>query len=335
MWFSKRTWHMLDYLKYVQVLHGTQLKNTRIGFQDIIIVDDHYDFDELAEFLAPSRTPRLVIQMFFTDPPPVAGHHVVFLPLWIDVARNMLCKTHQRWRQQFDTLGCFNFMIYKQRPWRLLALKIIEQQGLHTDFYTSTVEHDRCDVPVSEHHGLDLATPWQTAPRWFGERRIQSYDYEDHYMNHLAREVFDPVAVSLITEPIESNWTELSTFTEKSLYPVLSCNLPIWLGGRNQHRYWQELGFDAFEDVLDCSYQDHDDPVQRMQMALSHNREILTNLDLARSTRQRLMPRLLANRERFLELGFRDYMQRCRANVPERFHRGWDQYLEHVYARSA
>lgn len=324
---------MLDFLKLVQVVHGTRLSQTRLGFQEVIVIDDHYDFDELVTFLAGSKSPRLVITMFFTDPLPIPGHDIVFMPLWLDVARRMLCRTSSQWITDFETKGCFNFMIYKQRPWRLLALKIIEQFGLRTDFYTSTVQNCQCNLPLDATTGLDLTTPWLTVPRWFGESQSVTYDYADHYINHLARQVFDPTAVALITEPIESGWTDRSTFTEKSIYALLSCNLPIWLGGRNQHRHWQSLGFDSFEDVIDCSYQDHPDPVRRMQLALEKNLDLLTDLDHARTTRERLLPRLLANRQQFLQHGFRDYLQTCRGQIKPRYHTAVDAYLAHIYSR--
>jgi len=64
----------------------------------------------------------------------------------------------------------------------------------------------------------------------------------------------------------------------------------------------------VFPDVIDHSYQYIQDPAESMRRALSDNLGILTDLDLARQLRAQAMPRLLANRKRFLGRPFGDML---------------------------
>lgn len=261
-----------------------------------IYIEDHYDPDQLAELL--TRSDVTVITEYFHHAPQQGSFTTLSYPLW-------LYHVTQRFntmavKDQFETRSCFNFMIYKRRDFRLLCLQAIEKFNLHTDCYTANV------MPGEFKH----------EPRVFGSAMATDYNFCKDYTEFLADNVFDPTAVSLIIEPIEPAWQDQIVYTEKSLYPVLSCTFPIWLGGRRQAQGWQELGFDAFEDVIDHSYQDAPTSQQRIELAIEHNLHILTDLDHAKKLRQQHMPRLMANRQRLLGQSIRPYLDKIKCNFP-------------------
>jgi len=261
-----------------------------------IYIEDHYDPTVLAQCLP--RSDITVITEYFHHAPTIGQFATLSYPLWLyHVTRRFNVVPL---KQSFETQGCFNFMIYKRRDFRLLCLRAIEKFGLQTKYYTANV----------------MENEFQHKPRVFGDAMATDYNFCKDYTQFLAQHVFDSTATSLIIEPIESAWQDLIVYTEKSLYPVLSCTFPIWLGGRLQAQGWQELGFDAFDDVIDHSYQRAETSQQRIEMAIECNLKLLTDLEYARDQRQKHMPRLLANRQRLLGESIRPYLQKTRNSFP-------------------
>jgi hypothetical protein len=261
-----------------------------------IYIEDHYDPAILAQEL--NRGDVTVITEYFHHPPQIGPFVTLSYPLWLyHVTKrfNLLPM-----KDSFETLACFNFMIYKRRDFRLLSLRAIEKFGLQTDYYTANV----------------MENEFQHKPRVFGNAIATDYNFCQDYTQFLSQQVFDPTAVSLIIEPIEPAWQDLIVYTEKSLYPVLSCTFPIWLGGRLQAQGWQELGFDAFDDVIDHSYQQADTSQQRIELAIERNLRILTDLDYARQQREKHLPRLLENRKRLLGQSIRPYLDKTKNSFP-------------------
>jgi hypothetical protein len=262
----------------------------------VIYIEDHYDPAKLAQLV--NRSDITVITEFFHHLPQLGSFHTLCYPLWLYYVIKGF-KTIAV-RDQFETLSCFNFMIYKRRDFRLLSLKAIEKFGLRTDYYTANVmDGEFCHKP-----------------RVFGDTIYSEYNFCKDYTQFLATNVFDPTAVSLIIEPIEPAWQDRIAYTEKSLYPVLSCTFPIWLGGRLQAQGWKELGFDTFDDVIDHSYQQAETSQQRMELAIERNLRILTDLDLARKLREQHMSRLLENRSRLLGQSIRPYLDQIKNSSP-------------------
>jgi hypothetical protein len=259
-----------------------------------IYIEDHYDPAKLAQLV--TRSDITVITEFFHHAPQLGSFHTLCYPLWLYHVTKRFSTIAVR--DQFETLSCFNFMIYKRRDFRLRSLKAIEKFGLRTDYYTANVmDGEFCHKP----RVFDNAT---------------MYDFSKDYTSFLSQQVFDPTAVSLIIEPIEPAWQDLIVYTEKSLYPVLSCTFPIWLGGRLQAQGWKELGFDTFDDVIDHSYQQAETSQQRIELAIERNLRILTDLDFARKLREQHMSRLLENRSRLLGQSIRPYLDQTKNSFP-------------------
>ena len=259
-----------------------------------IYIEDHYDPTMLAQYL--DRSDITVITSFFHHPPKIGQFNTVSYPLWLYHTTKGLSLVPLK--DNFQTLACFNFMIFKRRNFKLLALRAIEKFGLQTDYYTANVMENEFS-----HKPRVVGTTW--------------LNHNKDYTTFLSDQVFDPTAVSLITESIEPAWQDFIVYTEKSLYPVLSCTFPIWLGGRLQAQGWKELGFDAFEDVIDHSYQHAETLQQRMELAIERNLRILTDLDHARKLRELHMPRLLENRNCFLGKSIRPYLDQTKNSFPQ------------------
>jgi len=277
-----------------------------------IYIRDHYKPMELSRLL--DRSDITVITEFFQHLPQIGQFSTVCYPLWLYHAIKGFNTVPIR--DQFETLACFNFMIYKRRDFRLLSLRAIEKFGLKTDYYTANV----------------MENEFQHKSRVFGDAMGTSYNSRKDYTEFLAQKVFDPTAVSLITEPIEAAWQDFIAYTEKSLYPVLSCTFPIWLGGRLQAQGWQEMGFDAFEDVIDHSYQQAETSQQRIELAIELNLRILTDLDHARKLRELHMPRLLENRRRLFSQSIRPYMDKVKHSSPKHIQNIIDE-IETIYTK--
>jgi hypothetical protein len=261
-----------------------------------IYIEDHYDPAMLAQQL--TRPDITVITEYFHHAPAFGQFTTISYPIWLYYVSK--CFNNLKIAENFETRGCFNFMLFKQREFRLKALRTIEKFDLRTDYYTANVMENEFDHK----------------PRVFGDPKPNCYDFRGDYEQFLAAQVFDPTAVSLIIEPIELPWQDLIGYTEKSLYPVLSCTFPIWVGGRLQAQGWHELGFDAFDDVIDHSYQSVETSQQRMELAIERNLRILTDLDHAKKMRELHMPRLLENRSRLLGQSVRPYLDQIKNSFP-------------------
>lgn len=98
--------------------------------------------------------------------------------------------------------------------------------------------------------------------------------------------------VEIITE---TSFTESCyLLTEKTLNSIYGCNFPILLCGKGSVSFLRNMGLDVFDDVIDHSYDDIADPLQRIFFAIERNKGILNNPALAK----RLW---VENRQRFLK----------------------------------
>jgi hypothetical protein len=138
--------------------------------------------------------------------------------------------------------------------------------------HTKTVNNDRLSTGHA-HHGKFSVKYWNS---WF-------------------RELYSNSAISLIAEDIQ--FQKAALFTEKTVWAMMAQTFPIWIGGYNQAKSWQAMGFDIFEDVIDHSYQTADSLWERCYLAFRLNHRILQDLDQAQSLRQQCKSRLQANRD--------------------------------------
>ena len=243
-------------------------------------IRDHYcvkDLDSLLQNYGCVNTK--VFQDFFWLPVNSA-YTTIFAPIWL----SEFCKFNFGLPDisgPLVTTNCFNFMVFKLRTLRQQAIQAVIDRGLTTDCYT---------YPCDDHVNLNIKS------KVFNQTRTETYDNVADYNQFLKEHVFDKSAVSLITETIEPNWQNNMTFTEKTLWPMLSLNFPIWLGGYQQAKIWHAAGFDTFDDVIDHGYQWNLEPMERIYQALDENMRVLTDLSFVSDLRHKLKDRLYKNR---------------------------------------
>ncbi len=272
---------------------------------DIVYVNDHYDPSRLEKLIGQQQSwivSDFHWQLPYTNRPTLC--YPYFLIALCNQAKQEIQPCY------YNTTDCFNFMVYKLRPFRRVFLELLQYFNLSTKCYTAnTINIESHTKPLKLHHGdpdiVDFLMYRKTTPLTLSTRIIatdveQGYNVS-HYSKFLEREVFGPSAVALITEPIELAWEDSMNFSEKTIFAMLGCNLPIWIGGVKQASLWASAGFDTFDDVIDHSYQNKATTIERMYYAIKNNLELLSDLDLAQNTRSKLQDRLLANQQRVFD----------------------------------
>jgi hypothetical protein len=240
-----------------------------------------------------------------------------------------------------NTFSSFNFMVNRKRINRHLMIKILEHFDLIKNAeYTwskSDVNYDLSPI-IQELDSISAAwaqdiksailSPIKLDQKWISVASDKTMSNTNITTSNIEAwnqglcSIFNNTSVSLISESID--YQSGIGFTEKSIYPVLGLNLPIWIGGKYQASEFEKFGFDVFDDIIDHSYQYCDTLIERCYRAIADNLDILSNFDLAAKTRQDVMPRLLKNRQLLLTIAADRHMQHQRAlncikteNVPE------------------
>ena len=196
------------------------------------------------------------------------------------------------WNNKIST---FNFMINKPRPHRYQLLEMIKEFNL-TDYCHSLawLTNSVNDIPVTDYRfGTEIVM----------ERSVKNGSFRNAhtYQGLLQKTVFEPTCVSLITEPV---YYERETIvTEKTMMAMYAGTIPIWVGGWRIPDYLKQAGFDTFEDIVDHSYQQLDDPSDRSRRAIELNLDLLRYFDLTKRINWECRDRLRKNVER-LELNY-------------------------------
>ena len=262
-------------------------------------VVDHYNPVELDLFLDQQGCRDVRIFQDFFWLPLNSQRTTIFAPVWL----NVFCDFNYGapvLTDHVETVDCFNFMMYKPRLLRQLIIAEILKRGLVTDSYTYSGTNDV---------GADIK------PRYFGSARQTVYNNVKDYNDFLRDHVFDRSAVALITETIEPEWHDNMTFTEKTLWAMLSLNFPIWLGGRCQADLWKAVGFDVFDDVVNHDYQYLSDPMERIHCALDTNDRLLRDLAHVGSLRKQMNDRLRQNRQLVFDQTIKRYTNSLTCNL--------------------
>lgn len=235
----------------------------------ILVADHHYDeeneCDHVARLLAASSCQH---QVFFD--------HVVQQDVFdfeVHSFPTLMAKECAEFeRQQIvpdwtHKTHAFNFMINKPRNHRMLLLGYIDEFGL-TNYCHSLCwdQSPATSVPVTDYR-IGNETVMQKG------FRNGSYPNAMTYQLLLQKNVFEPTAVSLITEP--AYYERETIITEKTVMAIYAGTVPVWIGGWRIPDYMTSMGFDVFDDLVDHSYQCLDDPKERCRKAVIDNLHLL------------------------------------------------------------
>ena len=217
-----------------------------------------------------------------------------------------------------STLKPFNFIANRKRINRHLMIKLLEHfdligqaeytwSGADSNFDLSIIliELDSISAAWAEQVRSTILSPISINPQWVNTNSdVVGPLVNIKTSNKIAwdqglNSIFDNTAVSIISESVD--YQNGIGFTEKSAYPLLGLNLPIWVGGKYQAEEFEKLGFDVFNDLIDHSYQHCNTLIERCYRAIADNYKILSDVDVAGRARLAAMPRLLNNRQLLLD----------------------------------
>lgn len=291
-------------------------------FKDFVflMVSEFWLSDDLIEYMTSKYTkPNIVYSTFYTRIDLKTEIQVCLIDNFLRRFAKGLSKYSIADSNTITTTKPFNFMANRKRINRHLLCKLVEYFDLidcaeytwsgadkNYDLSQILLELDSVAAPWAEQIRPLILSPIQIQKRWVHTDQ----DVHEPLLNYTTKNtvawnqglnlIFDNTAVSLISESID--YQEGAGFTEKSVYPMLGLNLPIWVGGKYQASEFEKFGFDVFDDIIDHSYQYCDTLIERCYRAIADNRDILSDLSKASETRSKMMPRLLQNRQRVLEV---------------------------------
>jgi hypothetical protein len=195
---------------------------------------------------------------------------------------------------------CFNFMLNKVRPHRLILSRLvnyfnltnyvysqswnkdgpwIQEQDIVSDLDESivnkifyTTQQDQCV------YLLDGQTP---TPDGHIVADMLTQNNAMIYEKLLKTSIYEPSFISLITEPLyHENETMI---TEKTIMSIFGGTIPIWVGGYYIADHMRKLGFDVFDDLIDHSYQQESTPFDRCYQSINKNLLVLQDVDQLKS----------------------------------------------------
>lgn len=300
------------------VQHGRHLDNiTTISNDDAVHCYDVFD-QEYIDSLLKKGTPKYFINDHITAGE-FDGIEFIGLPLFAEKeTKKIISEIH--FDDGVDTSVCFNFMINKKQINRFLCIKLVEWFKLNSFDYTWSAVDQKFDLSyiISELDQLAHQSPLDTTARSFilspvqlkrkfiefpdmqnSEFAIIEYGGNKWTWDNGLRQMFSKSAISLITESVGTQ--RAAVFTEKTLYPILALNFPIWVGGYNQAAEWSRFGFDIFDDIIDHSYQSHNTLIERIYYAFADNLKLLNDLETVSQLRTKHKDRLLKNRNLLLQ----------------------------------
>jgi hypothetical protein len=117
-------------------------------------------------------------------------------------------------------------------------------------------------------------------------------DNVENFKNKLAS-YYENTFVEIITE---TSYTEQCyLLTEKTLNSIYGMNFPILLCGQGAVSLLRKMGMDMFDDVVDHSYDQLENPIDRMYAALAKNSRLLTDSDYIIEQWKKCKPRFEQN----------------------------------------
>jgi hypothetical protein len=237
--------------------------------------------------------------------------NVLYMPLFLSWQTGLFNQKNiaPDWNSR---ASAFNFMVNKRRPSRELLLVFLSYFGLTTPDYTlcwkdsnwiergllsALTENTRLQKII---HDTEMDTP---SRMYLGGSEVvcanelmyrsQHCNNADVYESFVKKDLFESSCISLITEPVLLERESL--ITEKTIMAIYGGTLPVWVGGWRQADVMRDFGFDVFDDIVDHSYQESQDPVERCFLALEQNLDLLRDFDRANDFLSNNQHRLMHN----------------------------------------
>jgi hypothetical protein len=308
-------------MELISILAGSKLNTVnKLTNNHVLHINDVFD-QEYVDYILTKGTPYCIVSDHMSAPP--YHNPIPFYGLPLFAENNTRIITNQlEFDNNLSTSHCFNFMINKKQVNRFLCIKLVEYFKL-TDFdYTWSAVDQTFDMseilkeldalgsqsPLDNKTRSAILAPINLTKRFIkcppglgtkSNSSVMNYGGNAWTWKNGLNDLFSKSAISLITESVR--YQQSMTFTEKTLYSVLGLTFPIWIGGYNQASEWEKLGFDAFNDVVDHSYQSYNTLIERCYYAFSNNLELLTNKSKSAELRAIHQERLFKNRELLLQ----------------------------------
>jgi hypothetical protein len=185
----------------------------------------------------------------------------------------------------------FNFMINKPRFHRIFLLQLIEHFQLSNYSHslpwkaTDAFLNPRIRTTTNDPHFLNIidsinktsvpVTDYKFGPEVTMDYGIRNGNFlnAETYKHLLKTTVFEPSCISIISEPIFFEREAL--VSEKTIMALYGGTFPIWFGGWKNADSMRYLGFDVFDDIIDHSYEDLPNPIERCYYAIKRNLPLL------------------------------------------------------------
>lgn len=286
---------------------------------EIIYVNDHhYDEDnqlfhvkKLLENSTCNPCDHLLIFDHINHEDELTQYNHICLPVFLaaEVDQFINQKIQPDWSHKTKT---FNFMINKPRVHRQFLLQLIEHFELNN--YSHALAWKNINVNQSLLASKMSANPlyqsisskqissiqptnYKFGPEIEMDQGIRNGNFKnaETYAHLLKSTVFEPSCISLITEP--SFFEKETLHTEKTIMAFYGGTLPIWTGGWKLVTHARSLGFDVFDDIIDHSYEQYNDPWDRCYYAIEKNLSLLKDFDRAKTFVDQNHHRLRCNLE--------------------------------------
>jgi hypothetical protein len=123
------------------------------------------------------------------------------------------------------------------------------------------------------------------------------------------RSIYTNSVIEIVNETIFFESSGL--ITEKYLHSVYGCNFPIILSSQHAVKHLRMAGFDMFDDVIDHSYSNIEDPLLRLVTAIDSNRTLLIDTNRAFELWYQHQDRFAKN----IEFARRDFYSQQKKNI--------------------
>jgi len=97
-----------------------------------------------------------------------------------------------------------------------------------------------------------------------------SENFKNKLQNHYVNSYIEFVSETLCIEPTYQ-------VNEKFLNSVFGCNFPILVSSKGSVQVLRDMGFDMFDDIINHSYDDIDNPFYRIKASIDLNSDLLQN----------------------------------------------------------